>query len=129
MSSLKNTLFYKNNPLKVSENETLQLCFVKSLDISVYPCGRRNSTIIEQNPNTRLDDYYYPFDPEARLNTEYNNRHITGINGFTHTFIKNWRTPEDSGPEKSAEQANLEIVFVILLFIFKHGCFNVLEKV
>ncbi len=110
MSSLKNTLFCKNNPLKISENEILQLCFVKSLDISVYPCGRRNSTIIEQNPNTRLDDYYYPFDPEARLNTEYNNRHITGINGFTHTFIKNWRTFEDSGPETSAERANLEIV-------------------
>ena len=34
--------------------------------------------------------YKIPFDPEARLNTELNNRRHSGINGFTHTFIKSW---------------------------------------
>ena len=76
-----------------TENGTSsQLAFVKSLNVSVYPCGRRKSTQIDQDnsSNTSSDKYQIPFDPEARLNTEQNNRKLSGINGFADTYLKSW---------------------------------------
>ena len=42
------------------------------------------------NSEAVSDDYYIPFDPEARLNTEANNRKHSGLNGFTQTYLKDW---------------------------------------
>lgn len=61
--------------------EPVAVAFVKSTDISAYPCGRRRST---QNSSN------IPFDPEARLNTEANNRKHSSLNGFTQTYIEKW---------------------------------------
>ncbi len=67
------------------------LSFLSSKDINVYPCGRRNSTIIDGgDPLTNMDNFYYPFDAEARLNTEYNNRSTAGLNGYAQTFVKSF---------------------------------------
>ena len=66
--------------------EEILLTFIKSLNVQAYPCSRRRSTLIE----TTKDSYYIPFDPEARLNTEFNNRRHTSKNGFTQSFIDAW---------------------------------------
>lgn len=71
-----------------SDNGKL-LTFIKSTNVQVYPCGRRRSTIIDQDTTTD-DQYYIPFDPEARLNTEANNRKHSGLNGYTQTYLKDW---------------------------------------
>ena len=67
------------------ENDNI-LAFIKSKNIQVFPCGRRRSTDIA-GTGTRL-----PFDPEARLNTEANNRKHSSLNGFTQTYLKEWDT-------------------------------------
>jgi hypothetical protein len=69
------------------------LTFIKSANVQAYPCGRRRSTAIDKDgdlENTPTDKYYFPFDPEARLNTEANNRKHSSLNGFTQTYLKNW---------------------------------------
>lgn len=75
-------------PKSFEYNSDIKLAFIKSTNVHVYPCGRRNSTIIKNNENTYSDDCYIPFDPEARLNTEYNNTNLSGTNGFTQNFIR-----------------------------------------
>lgn len=74
------------------EENSIWLAFIKSLNITVYPCGRRRSTQvdIDRSGGTVDDRYYIPFDPEARLNTEFNNRRHTSINGFKQSFIASW---------------------------------------
>lgn len=74
------------------EENSIWLAFIKSLNVSVYPCGRRRSTLIDADMSggTIDDRYYIPFDPEARLNTEFNNRRHTSINGFKQSFITSW---------------------------------------
>lgn len=67
-------------------DKDISLVFAKSLNVQVFPCGRRRSELI----NNEKNDYYIPFDPEARLNTEFNNRRHVGINGFTPSFITGW---------------------------------------
>jgi hypothetical protein len=70
------------------------LIFMKSINVYAFPCGRRRSTLIDidSNPETVSDKYYLPFDPEARLNTEANNRKRSGLNGFKQNFISSWST-------------------------------------
>ena len=90
MSVFANKVISFENILE-SGSPTHKLYFLKSTDITTYPCGRRNSTIIEgSDPRTTMDNFYYPFDPEARLNTEDNNRRVSSINGYTQNFIKSW---------------------------------------
>lgn len=74
------------------------LIFVKSPYINVFPCGRRRSTPVDadNNNNTVSDRYYIPFDPEARLNTEANNRKHTGLNGFRKSYIIDFSDKETS---------------------------------
>lgn len=62
---------------------SVPLVFIKSTNIQAYPCGRRRSSLVS-------DGSRIPFDPEARLNTEANNRKHSGLNGFTQTYLKNW---------------------------------------
>lgn len=71
------------------------LVFVKSTNINIFPCGRRKGQIAA-GANTS----YVPFDPEARLNTEANNRKHSGLNGFTQSFVDSWKAPEGDGSGK-----------------------------
>ena len=66
------------------------LAFVKSLDIQAYPCGRRRSQKIVNN----AENYNIPFDPEARLNTEANNRKHSGLNGLASDYINKFSSDE-----------------------------------
>lgn len=67
------------------------LTFPQSTKVRVYPCGRRRSNLIDTDgsSDTVNDRYYIPFDPEARLNTEFNNRRYSSTNGFTQSHINN----------------------------------------
>jgi hypothetical protein len=76
-----NSMFIKTASGKDANGNSILLTFLKSVNVQAYPCGRRRST---QNDIT----YQFPFDPEARLNTEANNRKHSGINGFTQTYVK-----------------------------------------
>jgi hypothetical protein len=71
-----------------------KLVFVKSNNIKVFPCGRRRSAPIDadDNPDTVSDQHHIPFDPEARLNTEANNRKHSGLNGYKQNYINYWRS-------------------------------------
>lgn len=60
------------------------LVFMDSAQVKVYPCGRRRSLI---NNGEASDKYYLPFDAEARLNTEANNRKHSGLNGYKQSYI------------------------------------------
>lgn len=70
----------------------IQLAFVKSNLVKAFPCGRRRSEKIDADGDTKTtsDIYHFPFDPEARLNTELNNRKHAGSNGFTQTYLLDW---------------------------------------
>lgn len=58
----------------------MPLAFINSSYILAFPCGTRRAELTNQS--------YIPYDPEARLNTEANNRKHTGLNGFTQSYIK-----------------------------------------
>lgn len=81
----------------VKPNADLDLIFIKSRYVNVFPCGRRRSELVDydNNPDTVSDRYYIPFDPEARLNTEANNRKHSGLNGFKQSFLlHDWDTTD-----------------------------------
>lgn len=65
-------------PIFTLEADT-NLVFMESTKVNAFPCARRKSILAE--------DSYIPFDPEAKLNTEANNRKHSGLNGFTQSFI------------------------------------------
>ena len=74
-------------------SEQIALTFLKSLNVQAFPCGRRRSAFIDQNNNGKIDaseTTRIPFDPEARLNTEANNRKHSGLNGYTQTYLNKW---------------------------------------
>lgn len=74
--------------LEVGANPTsIALGFLNSMEINVFPCSRRNSSIIESQKEGQ-SHYYFPYDPEARLTTEANKIKETSSNGFTQTYIK-----------------------------------------
>lgn len=78
--------------IKTHEDNSITLTFLKSVNVQAYPCGRRRSTPADKdgNPGTVNDQYYFPFDPEARLNTEANHRRQSGLNGYTQNYLKEW---------------------------------------
>lgn len=65
-------------------NDKVTLTFLKSLNVQVFPCGHRRSTVLSDEVSR------IPFDPEARLNTELNNLKHSGLNGFTQTYLDLW---------------------------------------
>lgn len=77
-------MFIETHEAINAKEEILLLTFLKSLAIQAYPCGRRRSKLTLNDPG---DPVYIPFDPEARLNTEANNRKYTSLNGFNQTYI------------------------------------------
>jgi hypothetical protein len=62
------------------------LAFIDSKSVKVFPCGRRRNQLID-TANDNKTDGYIPFDPEARLNTEANNRKHSSLNGFKQSYI------------------------------------------
>ena len=68
------------------------LIFIQSKYVKAFPCSRRRSTPIDgdDDAGTVHDRYYIPFDPEARLNTEANNRKHSGLNGYKQTYLYEW---------------------------------------
>lgn len=83
----------------LNNNEDMPLAFIKSKNIKVYPCGRRRSefvNITEGSTTGQNEGYYIPFDPEARLNTEANNRKSVGINSFTQTYVNRFPTEKET---------------------------------
>ena len=72
------------------------LVFIKSTNIQAYPCGRRRSQqidTVDRNKDGKVQEdekYFIPFDPEARLNTEANNRKYSSLNGYTQTYLERW---------------------------------------
>jgi hypothetical protein len=86
-----------NEAYMSKEDGGIGLAFIKSLNVQAYPCGRRKGFIDkDNNTNTTTDQYYIPFDPEARLNTEANNRKHSSLNGFTQTYLKKWDAQDKS---------------------------------
>ena len=80
-------MFNRSHNINLTDSTT-NLTFVKSNRVNAYPCSRRRSTDIPAA--TDGDIYRIPFDPEARLNTEANNRRHSSLNGFTQTYLKSW---------------------------------------
>ena len=74
-------------------NDEITLTFLKSANVQAFPCGRRRSALITADVNgdgniTTEEGYHIPFDPEAKLNTEANNRKHSSLNGYTQTYVK-----------------------------------------
>jgi hypothetical protein len=79
-----------------TELANLKLAFVKSINITAFPCGRRRSQAVKIDANadrniTDAETYNIPYDPEARLNTEANNRKHSGLNGYKQSYLGDWK--------------------------------------
>lgn len=75
-------MFIFTNQMSTANDAVRNRTFVKSTNVKVFPCGRRRG--IKNGTSTS----YIPFDPEARLNTELNQRKSVGISGNANTFIQ-----------------------------------------
>ena len=73
--------------IKTHEDGNLRLTFIKSENVQVFPSGRRGAKV-ENEANIPTNTI--PFDPEARLNTEANNRKQSGLSGYTQEYLKDW---------------------------------------
>lgn len=87
--------------LDTINDEQIALAFIKSSKVQAFPCGRRRSTLIGNDLNndglvSESEGFRIPFDPEARLNTEANNRKHSSLNGYTQTYLKSWNKDMDS---------------------------------
>lgn len=65
-----------------------KLAYLDSLNVKVFPSGRRKSELIDVNDKN--ETRHIPIDPEARLNTEANHRKHSGLNGYKQTYISSW---------------------------------------
>ena len=86
--------------LDTINDEQVALAFIKSSNVQAFPCGRRRSTLIGNDLNndgfvSEAEGFRIPFDPEARLNTEANNRKHSSLNGYTQTYLKSWNNNMD----------------------------------
>lgn len=98
---MSNSLFNEKHKLNDKDDQGLDLIFIESARVQAFPCGRRRSEEIDADGNDlTVNDYYrLPFDPEARLNTEANNRKHSGLNGFTQTYLASWIEDDLVGAE------------------------------
>lgn len=87
MSNLFNKQITDTYKDKSGVEHTNTLTFIKSKNIQAYPCGRRRSTSITNSKGSVTQDYFIPFDPEARLNTEQNNRRYASVNGYAQSYV------------------------------------------
>ena len=81
-------IFNEIHDVTINKN-TMSLSFIRSQSVQAFPCGRRRSTRRSDEDDSRI-----PFDPEARLNTEANNRKHSSLNGYTQTYLKSWNDTE-----------------------------------
>jgi len=95
--------------MKIYKNNAIN--FLESTAIKAFPCGRRGY-LPNTDPNNKAD-YYFQLDPEARLNTEFTNRKITGTNGFTQTFI------QECTYTQNENNAELKLALVIAGYNFE----------
>lgn len=73
-----NNMFNKRHQIGYGSNSEQYLSFLGSKYVKVFPCGRRRAYKKDGTP--------IPFDPEARLNTELNNRKVSGLNSINESF-------------------------------------------
>ena len=71
-------MFNKRHQIGYGSNSEQYLSFLGSKYVKVFPCGRRRAYKKDGTP--------IPFDPEARLNTELNNRKVSGLNSINESF-------------------------------------------
>lgn len=88
-------MFIETHNSTIQDKDDIKLAFIKSVNVQAYPCGRRRSDFIQYDTDGDgatgdSEGYRIPFDPEARLNTEANNRKHSGLNGFTQTYLVDW---------------------------------------
>ena len=70
-----------------------KLAYLDSLNVKVFPSGRRKSELVDTYVNDKTEQKrYIPIDPEARLNTEANNRKHSGLNGYKQSYILDTNT-------------------------------------
>ena len=74
-----------------STGDEMALAFLPSVYIKVFPCARRRS-VVENDADTSI-----PFDPEARMNTEKNNRNISSNNGTHQSYLSGFTTEYENG--------------------------------
>lgn len=117
--------------------KAVKLTFLKSLAVKAYPCGRRRSTFIEHDVNadsviSDSERFQFPFDPEARLNTEANNRKHSGLNGYTQTYlVSDWSTSTSTTDELTLALSgylfNIKFDSAISENAFVDGIISILE--
>ena len=84
-------MFNEKHKAKSEEaQENVSLVFLTSQLVRAYPCGRRRSKYSYTTSEGAEKTGYIPTDPEARLNTEANNRKYTSLNGYTQTYLGNF---------------------------------------
>ncbi len=81
-------MFNKIHGIGAGENSAYELVFVGSKYVKAFPSGRRRAL------KDAANNLYIPFDQEAKLNTEFNNRKHTSLNGLASSFYngKSWST-------------------------------------
>lgn len=79
-------MFNKRHQIGRGSNSGQYLSFLGSKYVKVFPCGRRRAYKKDGTP--------IPFDPEAKLNTELNNRKVSGLNSLNESFYvgQEWST-------------------------------------
>lgn len=79
-------MFNKKHQIGYGSNSEQYLSFLGSKYVKVFPCGRRRAYKKDGTP--------IPFDPEAKLNTELNNRKVSGLNSLNESFYvgQEWST-------------------------------------
>jgi hypothetical protein len=102
----------------LSEYGDTFLTFLKSTAVQAYPCGnRRGLADLDGNSATLSDLYNIPFDPEARLNTEANNRKHSSLNGFDQSYLHLWNEGIEAEEEgELGQDGYLQLVVAGYLF-------------
>ena len=79
-------MFNEKHQIGRGSNSGQYLSFLGSKYVKVFPCGRRRAYKKDGTP--------IPFDPEAKLNTELNNRKVSGLNSINESFYvgQEWST-------------------------------------
>lgn len=93
--------------LKTISYNDKDYAFMRSASVNAFPCSARRSF----SQSAGADEIIIPFDPEARLNTEANNRRHTSLNGFSTSYIKDFI-------DNSALDTDSHLVFVINGYYF-----------
>jgi hypothetical protein len=117
-------LFIEKNTYypEAGSGESVNITFPASIDVQAFPCARRRSIELTIGQTQQM----WPFDPEARLNTERNNRRHTGINGYRDSYINtiNIEKPTATAPASGQEQKLGECDFTLAGYNFKLNLFE-----